>query len=63
MRLRLVRLPSTWQGPAGIEVAQRREMQTMDLPVPVQGLFHHQLGMAVDICGTERRLLVQRLII
>ena len=61
MRLRLVGLAVSRQRPAGIEITQRREMQSVDLPVPIQGLLHHQLCVAVDVGRTERRVLRQRL--
>ena len=46
----------------GIKVTQRRKMQAMDLPVPLQHLLGQQLGMAINICRSQRGLLAKRLL-
>src|SRR5258708_18807767 len=52
--LRLMSFPASGQSTAGIEVAQGRKMHAVDLPVPIQNLFDHQLGMTVHIGWAER---------
>src|SRR5690606_14476446 len=60
MRFDSVMLAKAFARSSGIEVTKRNESQPVNLPIPEQDLFKHQLGFAIRIDGTLRQILALR---
>ena len=60
MRFNAMMFAEFLAGAGGVEVAERNELQLVNLLIPVEHLLEHQLGFAVRIDGALRQILGHR---